>query len=140
MVAGEARRRPVNPAGLDFYSRLVDELLENGIQPWLTLYHWDLPQAIEEEGGWAVRSTAERFADYALSVHDALGDRVRAWSTLNEPWCSAFVGYVSGEHAPGRQDRPRGSPRRITCCSHMGSRSASCALATRGSASASPST
>jgi beta-glucosidase len=69
---------PVNPAGLDFYSRLVDELLENGVQPWLTLYHWDLPQAIEEQGGWTVRSTAERFADYALSVHDVLGDRVRA--------------------------------------------------------------
>ncbi|MEO5921939.1 MAG: GH1 family beta-glucosidase [Pseudolysinimonas sp.] len=99
---------PVNPAGLDFYSRLVDELLENGIQPWLTLYHWDLPQAIEEQGGWAVRSTAERFADYALSVHDVLGDRVRAWSTLNEPWCSAFVGYVSGEHAPGRQEPAAG--------------------------------
>jgi beta-glucosidase len=99
---------PVNPAGLDFYSRLVDELLENGIQPWLTLYHWDLPQAIEEEGGWSTRSTAERFADYALSVHDALGDRVRAWSTLNEPWCSAFVGHVSGEHAPGRQDPAAG--------------------------------
>ena len=99
---------PVNPAGLDFYSRLVDELLENGVQPWLTLYHWDLPQAIEEQGGWTVRSTAERFADYALSVHDVLGDRVRAWSTLNEPWCSAFVGYVSGEHAPGRQDPAAG--------------------------------
>lgn len=99
---------PVNPAGLDFYSRLVDELLEHGIQPWLTLYHWDLPQAIEEEGGWTARSTAERFADYALSVHDVLGDRVRAWTTLNEPWCSAFVGYVSGEHAPGRQDPAAG--------------------------------
>jgi beta-glucosidase len=99
---------PVNPAGLDFYSRLVDELHENGVQPWLTLYHWDLPQAIEEQGGWTVRSTAERFADYALSVHDVLGDRVRAWSTLNEPWCSAFVGYVSGEHAPGRQDPAAG--------------------------------
>lgn len=99
---------PVNPAGLDFYSRLVDELLEHGIQPWLTLYHWDLPQAIEAEGGWTARSTAERFADYALSVHDVLGDRVRAWTTLNEPWCSAFVGYVSGEHAPGRQDPTAG--------------------------------
>lgn len=99
---------PVNPAGLDFYSRLVDELIEHGIQPWLTLYHWDLPQAIEEEGGWTARSTAERFADYALSVHDVLGDRVRAWTTLNEPWCSAFVGYVSGEHAPGRQDPAAG--------------------------------
>ncbi|MGE3192672.1 MAG: GH1 family beta-glucosidase [Microbacteriaceae bacterium] len=99
---------PVNPAGLDYYSRLVDELLEHGIQPWLTLYHWDLPQAIEEEGGWTARSTAERFADYALSVHDVLGDRVRAWTTLNEPWCSAFVGYVSGEHAPGRQDPAAG--------------------------------
>ena len=93
-----------NGKGLHFYSRLVDELLEHGIQPWLTLYHWDLPQVVEERGGWAVRSTAEQFADYALAVHDVLGDRVRAWTTLNEPWCSAFVGYVGGEHAPGRQE------------------------------------
>ena len=95
---------PVNAQGTDFYSRLVDELLANNIKPWLTLYHWDLPQTLEEDGGWTNRDTASRFADYAGAVHDALGDRVTAWTTLNEPWCSSFLGYISGEHAPGRQD------------------------------------
>jgi beta-glucosidase len=95
---------PVNPKGLDFYSRLVDELLGRGITPWLTLYHWDLPQALEEQGGWTHRDTAERFRDYAVHVHAALGDRVSVWTTLNEPWCAAFLGYTAGVHAPGRQD------------------------------------
>ena len=102
-----ARIRPdggdVNPKGLDFYSRLVDELLEKNIKPWLTLYHWDLPQALEEKGGWANRDTAYLFADYAASVHEVLGDRVDAWTSLNEPWCSSFLSYTGGEHAPGRQ-------------------------------------
>jgi beta-glucosidase len=98
-------RGPLNPAGVDFYRRLVDELLANGIDPWLTLYHWDLPQDLEDAGGWPHRDTAYRFADYAAAMHDALGDRVGAWTTLNEPWCSAFLGYGSGEHAPGRTDR-----------------------------------
>ncbi len=93
---------PVNQKGLDFYRRLVDELRENDILPWLTLYHWDLPQAIEDRGGWTVRSTAEQFAEYALDVHDALGDRVQNWTTLNEPWCSSFLSYTAGIHAPGR--------------------------------------
>jgi beta-glucosidase len=93
-----------NPAGLDFYSRLVDELLAAGIMPWLTLYHWDLPQELEDQGGWPARDTASRFADYAVDVHAALGDRVTNWTTLNEPWCSAFLGYLSGEHAPGRHE------------------------------------
>ncbi|MGI8458994.1 MAG: GH1 family beta-glucosidase [Propionibacteriaceae bacterium] len=95
---------PVNPKGMDFYSRLVDELLGRGIMPWLTLYHWDLPQTLEDRGGWTQRDTAELFRDYALNVHDALGDRVRVWTTLNEPWCAAFLGYTAGVHAPGRQD------------------------------------
>ncbi|UFU03696.1 family 1 glycosylhydrolase [Ruania suaedae] len=95
--------RRVNQAGLDHYSRLVDELLGAGIDPWLTLYHWDLPQALEDEGGWPVRETAYRFAEYAAVMHEALGDRVRTWTTLNEPWCSAFLGYTAGVHAPGRQ-------------------------------------
>jgi beta-glucosidase len=99
---------PVNQKGLDFYSRLVDELLAKGIKPWLTLYHWDLPQALEEKGGWAARDTADRFVDYALDVHDSLGDRVNAWTTLNEPWCSSFLSYIGGEHAPGRQDPTAG--------------------------------
>ncbi|UKA67132.1 family 1 glycosylhydrolase [Arthrobacter sp. FW306-05-C] len=93
-----------NPEGIAFYSRLVDELLAAGITPWLTLYHWDLPQALEDKGGWANRDTAYRFAEYAAVMHEALGDRVRFWTTLNEPWCSAFLGYAAGIHAPGRQE------------------------------------
>ncbi|MEU7526361.1 GH1 family beta-glucosidase [Saccharothrix sp. NPDC042600] len=95
---------PVNQAGLDFYSRLVDALLEKGITPWLTLYHWDLPQTLEDKGGWANRDTAYRFAEYAESVVGALGDRVVNWTTLNEPWCSSFLSYAAGIHAPGRQE------------------------------------
>jgi beta-glucosidase len=95
-------REGVNEAGMDFYSRLVDELLEAGIAPWLTLYHWDLPASLP--GGWTNRDTAYRFAEYATTLHDRLGDRVRTWTTLNEPWCSAFLGYGAGEHAPGHTD------------------------------------
>jgi beta-glucosidase len=94
----------LNPEGVDFYSRLIDALLAKGIQPWITLYHWDLPQALENAGGWPDRTTAYRFADFAARVHDKLADRVRFWTTLNEPWCSAFLGYAEGRHAPGRQD------------------------------------
>ncbi|NUR86715.1 MAG: beta-glucosidase [Nonomuraea sp.] len=94
----------INQEGLDFYRRLTDELLEHGIEPWLTLYHWDLPQPLEDAGGWPVRDTAYRFADYAAAVHDALQDRVHTWATVNEPWCAAFLGYASGEHAPGRRE------------------------------------
>jgi beta-glucosidase len=95
---------PVNPQGVDFYHRLIDELLAHDIQPWITLYHWDLPQPLEDAGGWPVRDTAARFAEYAALAHQTFGDRVRFWSTLNEPWCSAFLGYASGEHAPGRTE------------------------------------
>ncbi len=91
----------VNAAGLDFYDRLVDSLLAAGIAPWATLYHWDLPQAVEAAGGWTSRDTAYRFAEYADAVVTRLGDRVAGWLTLNEPWCSAFLGYASGRHAPG---------------------------------------
>jgi beta-glucosidase len=97
-------RGAVNQAGLDFYSRLVDGLIARGITPIVTLYHWDLPQVLEDEGGWTVRSTAEAFADYARVVAEALGDRVDTWTTLNEPWCSAFLGYGAGVHAPGRTE------------------------------------
>ncbi|MFP8904013.1 GH1 family beta-glucosidase [Streptomyces atacamensis] len=93
-----------NPRGIAFYDRLVDELLDRGITPWVTLYHWDLPQELEDAGGWPERDTAYRFADYAEIAHDALGDRVRHWTTLNEPWCSAVLGYDQGVHAPGRRD------------------------------------
>jgi beta-glucosidase len=95
---------PVNRAGLDFYSRLVDGLLERDVKPVVTLYHWDLPQPLEDAGGWPARDTALRFADYARAVVEALGDRVHLWTTLNEPWCSAFLGYASGVHAPGRTE------------------------------------
>ncbi|MEU6997325.1 GH1 family beta-glucosidase [Nonomuraea sp. NPDC046570] len=95
---------PANPAGLGFYDRLVDELLAAGITPYATLYHWDLPQALEDGGGWAARDTAYRFADYAALVHERLGDRVEHWATLNEPWVAAFLGYGNGVHAPGRRD------------------------------------
>ncbi|MGN6324324.1 GH1 family beta-glucosidase [Pseudolysinimonas sp.] len=94
----------VNDAGLAFYSRLVDGLLERGIRPWATLYHWDLPQELEDAGGWANRDTAPRFAEYAARTVEALGDRVAGWITLNEPWCAAFLGYATGEHAPGRRE------------------------------------
>jgi beta-glucosidase len=93
----------VNRAGVDFYSRLVDELLDAGIRPWPTLYHWDLPQALEERGGWTARDTVDRFAEFAVTMHEALGDRVDTWTTLNEPWCSSFLSYTAGAHAPGRQ-------------------------------------
>ncbi|MBB4683897.1 GH1 family beta-glucosidase [Amycolatopsis jiangsuensis] len=92
------------PRGLAFYDRLVDGLLDAGIEPWATLYHWDLPQALEEAGGWTARDTAFRFADYAETVLTRLADRVASWSTLNEPWCAAMLGYAGGIHAPGRRD------------------------------------
>jgi beta-glucosidase len=93
-----------NAPGIAFYDRLVDRLLEKGITPWSTLYHWDLPDALEQAGGWPVRDTAERFADYTVIIAEALGDRVKHWITLNEPWCSAYLGYASGIHAPGRTE------------------------------------
>jgi beta-glucosidase len=95
---------PVNQAGLDFYRRLADSLLERGVEPWITLYHWDLPQALQDAGGWASREVAGRFADYAAAVFGALGDRVANWTTLNEPWCAAFLGHAAGVHAPGITD------------------------------------
>ncbi|MFP1628114.1 GH1 family beta-glucosidase [Streptomyces sp. 5K101] len=95
-------RGPAVQKGLDFYRRLVDELLASGIRPVATLYHWDLPQELEDAGGWPQRETAQRFAEYAGIMAGALGDRVATWTTLNEPWCAAFLGYGNGVHAPGR--------------------------------------
>src|SRR5579883_807347 len=95
----------VNQAGLDFYDRLVDALLAKGIQPFATLYHWDLPSPLERAGGWLNRETTSAFADYAEIVTRRLGDRVAGWITLNEPWCSAYLGYGIGVHAPGLRDR-----------------------------------
>ncbi len=97
-------RGALNEAGLDFYVRLVEALLERDITPWVTLYHWDLPQVLEDAGGWPARETAQRFADYSAAVHARLHDRVHAWTTLNEPWVAAFLGYAAGEHAPGVRD------------------------------------
>ncbi len=94
----------VNQPGLDFYRRLVDELLAAGITPVLTLYHWDLPQALQDAGGWPARDTAYRFAEYASIVFEALHDRVPMWATLNEPWCSSMLGYADSSHAPGHAD------------------------------------
>jgi beta-glucosidase len=98
-------RGEVSPDGVGFYDRLVDHLLAAGVQPWVTLYHWDLPEELEAAGGWPGRDIADHFTEYALAVHDVLGDRVRHWTTLNEPWCSAWLGYGQGEHAPGLADR-----------------------------------
>jgi beta-glucosidase len=97
-------RNPVNPAGLDFYSRMVDALLEADIQPFVTLYHWDLPQVLQDQGGWTARPTAEAFVAYADLISRHLGDRVRWWTTFNEPFVSAYVGHYEGRHAPGRTD------------------------------------
>lgn len=95
---------PVNKAGLDFYDRLVDGLLEAGVTPFATLYHWDLPQVLQDRGGWTVRETSEHFAAYASHVVERLGDRVKDWATLNEPLCSAWIGHLEGRMAPGLTD------------------------------------
>lgn len=95
----------VNAKGLDFYERLVDGLLARGIEPNATLYHWDLPQPLQDKGGWASRDTAQAFVAYADAVSRRLGDRVKFYATFNEPWCIAILGHESGEHAPGFNDR-----------------------------------
>jgi beta-glucosidase len=94
-------RGAVNQAGIGFYDRLVDALLEAGITPFLTLYHWDLPQALQDGGGWVARSTVEAFTDYTAVVAERLGDRVSHWATINEPWVVAQLGHALGVHAPG---------------------------------------
>jgi beta-glucosidase len=97
-------RGRIEPRGLDFYDRLVESLLAAGIRPFATLYHWDLPQRLENEGGWPARGTAEAFAEYVDIVVERLGDRVLDWATHNEPFCTAWLGYAVGLHAPGRQN------------------------------------
>lgn len=98
---------PVNQKGIDFYRRLTEKLLENGIRPFVTMFHWDLPQTLEDAGGWTSRETALRFGDYAETIVRSLGDLVKDWMTLNEPWCSSILGYQLGSHAPGRQENPQ---------------------------------
>ena len=108
-------RGPANPKGLDFYRRLAEGLRERGIAPMATIYHWDLPQALQDEGGWASRDVVDRFAEYARLVLDGLDDVVDDWVTHNEPWVTSFLGYAYGTKAPGLQrlaDRDsRGAPR-----------------------------
>ncbi len=94
----------VNKVGVAFYDRLIDSLLERGIEPAVTLYHWDLPQALEDRGGWRNRDTAFYFQEYAALMFDRFGDRVKLWITHNEPWCTTFLGHLMGEHAPGYQN------------------------------------
>ena len=93
-----------NAQGLDFYSRLVEGMLERGLEPWATLYHWDLPQALQDQGGWAQRETVDAFLAYTDVMTRHLGDRVKNWITHNEPWCTAFIGNFEGHHAPGLKD------------------------------------
>jgi beta-glucosidase len=95
---------PINEKGLAFYERLVDELLDAGIEPWVTLYHWDLPACLGEQGGWLNRDITQHFAEYTEKMVTRLGDRVKHWITHNEPWCIATLGYRKGEHAPGMRD------------------------------------
>jgi len=102
-ILPEGRGR-VNAAGLDFYDRLIDELLQARITPFITLYHWDLPQALQDQGGWVNRQTCQAYAEYAQTVFDRLGDRVESWITFNEPFCTAFLGYGCGVHAPGQKN------------------------------------
>jgi beta-glucosidase len=96
--------RTVNPEGVAFYDRLVDGMLERGLKPFQTLYHWDLPSALADQGGWTNRDTCHRFADYAEAITRTLGDRVASISTINEPWCVAFLSHFLGIHAPGLRD------------------------------------
>ncbi|TQS72849.1 beta-glucosidase [Rhodobacteraceae bacterium] len=96
--------RTLNPEGMDFYDRLVDGMLERGLKPALTLYHWELPSALSDKGGWQNRDTTARFADYTTHVAQKLGDRVWSWAPVNEPWCVAWLSHFLGHHAPGLRD------------------------------------
>ncbi|MEO6278915.1 GH1 family beta-glucosidase [Roseateles sp.] len=108
-------RGAVNEAGLAFYDRLVDGMLERGLDPWATLYHWDLPQALQEQGGWLSRDTIAAFLEYTDVVTRRLGDRVKHWITHNEPWCSCMMGYWEGVHAPGGKSLADG----MLACHHV---------------------
>lgn len=96
--------KTINKSGLDFYDRMIDTLLENNIQPFPTIYHWDLPQALQDKGGWANREIVDWFTDYSVLLFEKFGERVNQWTTLNEPWVIAFLGNYTGQHAPGIRD------------------------------------
>ena len=96
----------LNPRGVAFYRALLEGLRSKGVRAFVTLYHWELPQELEDAGGWPERDTAHRFADFAAITVEALGDLASDWITINEPWCQAFLGYESGIHAPGRRSLP----------------------------------
>lgn len=113
----------VNPAGIDFYSRLVDDLLEHDIRPFVTLYHWDLPQVLDDRGGWLNRDIKDWFAEYTQTVVSHLGDRVTNWTTLNEPWCSSPSPTRSATTHPDTRTRSKGSSRPTTSCSPTAPRS-----------------
>src|ERR1700683_601413 len=95
----------VNSKGIYFYNRVIDELLKHKITPFVTLYHWDLPQILEDTGGWTNRDLAKYFGDYAALASKSFGDRVKHWMSFNEPWIFTVLGYMFGVHAPGRRDR-----------------------------------
>jgi len=97
-------RGAFNEAGMDFYDRKIDALLRAGLEPYITLYHWDLPQELQDIGGWTNREVCKLFADYAAKMVERYGDRVKFWTTFNEPWCTTFLGYAWGIHAPGLKD------------------------------------
>jgi beta-glucosidase len=105
-ILPDGRKQSLEPRGLDFYNRLIDALLGAGITPYVTLYHWDLPQSLQDLGGWPARDTALAFVDYADVVTRSLGDRVKHWITHNEPWCISVLGHADGEHAPGHKSWP----------------------------------
>ena len=117
-------RGAVNPAGLDFYERLVDGLLERGIEPMLTLYHWDLPAALDDRGGWLNPDIAHWFAEYAQTMFRRLDGRVQLWATLNEPWVVTDAGYLHGVHAPGHRSPSKRRSRATICCARTARRSA----------------
>ena len=105
-ILPNGRKQSLEQRGLDFYNRLIDALLAAGITPYVTLYHWDLPQALQDRGGWPARDTAHAFVDYADAVTRSLGDRVKHWITHNEPWCISVLGHADGHHAPGHKSWP----------------------------------
>ncbi|TKD72249.1 GH1 family beta-glucosidase [Pseudalkalibacillus hwajinpoensis] len=101
-------RGELNPKGVAYYQNLIDELIENGIEPMITLYHWDLPQVLQDKGGWENRETIDAFNEYAVAMFKEFGNKVSKWITINEPWCASFLSNYLGIHAPGKTDLQAG--------------------------------